>query len=181
MFKIASRILIIPSNVKVVFDDDNFIFFEGPLGRSKSNKFFPEVSVNFDEKNNSLSTHSEKNMILAGTYNSILNSMIIGVTVGFKKIIKIKGNGFKVEKKDEILYFSLGKSHFDEISIPSIISVKLNGTDTLELFSVDKQELGEFSSNLRNLRRPNPYKEKGIFFSEEEGKIKFKQRKNLGK
>jgi len=111
-----------------------------------------------------------------GTIRSILQNMIIGVSVGFKTELQLIGVGYRASSKDQYLNLSLGKSHSTKIFIPSYITVDASKTSAILIESIDKEKLGQFTSIIIKQRPPEPYKGKGIRI-----KDSFVQRKEVKK
>lgn len=99
---------------------------------------------------------------LAGTTHSLVKNMIKGVSSGFKKNLELYGVGYRVEQKGNSLVFSLGYSEQITYNLPEGISVILDGQNKLSIKGIDKQVVGQIAAEIRNLRRPDPYKGKGV-------------------
>ena len=102
-----------------------------------------------------------------GTTRALINNMVIGVTTGFTKNLEIVGVGYRGAVSGKKLTLNLGLSHSVEIEIPDDIEVKMDGNTKLSLTSVNKQKLGQFCSVIRSKRPPEPFKGKGIRYSDE--------------
>ena len=174
MYKVANRIILIQESVNIKIEL-NKIIIEGKEGNLILN--FPEKEIKILLEKNEIKTISEKNMILAGTYNSIISNAIKGVEKKFEKKLKLIGSGYKIIKKESNLELYLGKSHTDIIKIPEDLEILIIGTDTINILGIDKQRTNFFAQMIKNLRKPNPYKKKGIYFLEEN--IKLKERKKV--
>jgi len=107
-----------------------------------------------------------------GLYYSILKKKLQGIIQNFKKILILKGLGFKVFKEKEQLIFKLGYSHDVIVNIPSDIKVELLKANQFILYSSDWEKLTQFCANLKKLRKVNPYKGKGLLFKDENIKLK---------
>jgi large subunit ribosomal protein L6 len=180
MSKIANRIITIPKEVKITLEGGSF-FAEGPLGKSKSLQIPKEIEVELQD--GKILTKSSLNIPLAGTFNSLISNFIYGVVHGYQSIMEVKGIGYKVSMKEKgILEFSLGKSHLNYVTIPEDLDVKLEGNKII-IKGVDKQSVGIFAANkVRTLRKPSVYKKsKGIYYQEEDERMKIKPGKSLNK
>ena len=102
-----------------------------------------------------------------GTTRALINNMVIGVTTGFTKNLEIVGVGYRGAVSGKKLTLNLGLSHSVEIEIPDDIEVKMDGNTKLSLTSANKQKLGQFCSVIRSKRPPEPFKGKGIRYSDE--------------
>jgi large subunit ribosomal protein L6 len=109
---------------------------------------------------------------LHGLTRAILNNMIIGVTEGYAKNLEIQGVGYKVEQKGKTLVFSVGYANTITLAIPTSLNVALDGTTKIAITGPDKQLVGQFASDIRRIRKPEPYKGKGIRYQGEQVKIK---------
>lgn len=104
---------------------------------------------------------------LHGLSRSLLNSMVIGVNDGFEKTLQMVGVGYKAATSGESLTLNLGYSHPIEMSIPQGISVKVEKNTTIVVSGFDKEVVGQFAANIRSKREPEPYKGKGVRYSDE--------------
>ena len=102
-----------------------------------------------------------------GTTNANIRNMIIGVTEGYTKGLEIIGVGYRFNVKGKTLSIQDGKSHLDEIEIPAGIEVKAISNTEIELSGIDKCQLGQFAAEIREFRKPEPYKGKGIRYKGE--------------
>lgn len=112
------------------------------------------------------------NKALLGLYNSLLRKKIQGIIQDFKKVLLLKGLGFKVFKEEKQLIFKLGYSHDVIVDIPSGIKAELLKANQFILYSSDWEKLTQFCANLKKLRKINPYKGKGLLFKNESIKLK---------
>ncbi|MFI4819106.1 MAG: 50S ribosomal protein L6 [Enterobacterales bacterium] len=120
---------------------------------------------------------NKKNWSIAGTTRSIINNMIIGVTVGFTKILKLVGVGYRASIKDNILILYIGYSHNIKYEIP--INVKITCTIKNEIIikGCNKQLIGQVASDIRSYKKTEPYKGKGIRYIDEIINLKEKKKK----
>ncbi|WP_231158861.1 50S ribosomal protein L6 [Candidatus Gromoviella agglomerans] len=129
------------------------LFFKIPNGvrfyKDQSKVFVSEVSENF--------------VSIAGTVRSVVNNMIIGVKDGFFKTLKLSGVGFKVSSSDGNLVMNIGYSHQVVFPLPKGISVSLISQTAFSLHSIDCVLLGDIVHKIKSLRKPEPYKGRGIF------------------
>jgi len=180
MSRIGKLPIPIPDKVDVKVDGST-VSVKGPLG-SMVQETRPEVMVKVEEKNILVERRDDSRECRAfhGLYRSLLSNMVIGVSVGFKRELDVVGVGYKTELKGNNIEFQLGYSH--PISFPLPKSVKAD-VDTkanhITLTGYDKQELGQTAANIRSLRPPEPYKGKGVKYTEET--IRRKAGKTAGK
>ncbi len=160
MSRLGKQPVIIPAGVTVTCDD-GLLKVAGPKG-TLTREIKSDVSISIDGTNVILTpgtTASAK--ALWGTYAAHVRNMIKGVTEGFTKVLEIEGVGYKAEVKGTNLVLSVGFSHPVTIEIPSGIStVAEKGVITITSF--DKDALGQFAANVRKIKKPEPYKGKGI-------------------
>jgi large subunit ribosomal protein L6 len=158
--------LTVPTNVQINIEND-FIFIKGPLGCKKKKKS-KNIELFFDKNTNKLwlltSDLKEKHF-----YLSILNKMILGVAKGFSVKLNIVGIGYKVFLENQILNFKLGVSHSITYPLPKDVSVKILNQKvlTLVIFGNDLQKITQIAAEIRALRKADPYKGKGIKYSNE--------------
>jgi large subunit ribosomal protein L6 len=104
---------------------------------------------------------------LHGLTRTLIANMVVGVTTGFSKSLEIVGVGYRVQPKGEGLEFALGYSHSIQVDAPAGISFTVDSPTRLTVTGIDKQQVGEVAANIRKLRKPEPYKGKGIRYSGE--------------
>ena len=109
---------------------------------------------------------------LHGLTRALLANMIEGVTNGYKKTIEVQGVGYKAEQKGKNIVLSVGYAHPIIKAIPGNVTVALEGTAKIHISGVDKQAVGQFAAELREVRKPEPYKGKGLRYEGEAVKIK---------
>jgi large subunit ribosomal protein L6 len=119
-----------------------------------------KVIIAVDEK-------SDVTSAFHGLYRSLIKNMIVGVDKGFKKELTLVGVGFRAQVKGNVLDFQIGYSHPTEIPIPKDIKVTVNKSVDILIEGVDKQRVGQFAAVVRDVRKPEPYKGKGIRYKDE--------------
>ena len=174
MSRIGKLPIAIPKGVEINVSDKNMVSIKGPLGEL-SQIVDPSIKISIDSENTILlverPTDQIKHRSLHGLYRSLLFNMVQGVSVGFKTIQEIVGVGYKATANGQLLELSLGYSHNIIMELP--IEVKVETTaergknPTIILQSFDKQLLGQVAAKIRSLRKPEPYKGKGIRFLNE--------------
>ncbi|MFW5799549.1 MAG: 50S ribosomal protein L6 [Spirochaetota bacterium] len=178
MSRIGKLPIAIPDGVEIKIDK-NLVSVKGPKGQL-TQEIRGELDVKIEDKELIISRKNDEKETNAfhGLYRSLINSMVIGVSKGFKKTLQINGVGYKAEKKGNVLNLALGYSHPIDFDMPEGIDFKVenNGREII-LESINKQLIGQIAANIRNLRKPEPYKGKGIKYSDEtinrkEGKTK---------
>jgi large subunit ribosomal protein L6 len=157
----------VPKGVKVAFHDD-IITVEGPKG--KLNQHYHPV-ITFEDKGEEIvvgrQNEEKQTMAFHGLYRNLLNNMVTGVSAGFSKSLIITGVGYRAEVQGKLLSMSLGYSNDIFVGIPEGIAVASEPNGKLTVSGIDKQKVGEFASQIRKLRLPEPYKGKGIRYENE--------------
>lgn len=168
MSRIGKKIIEIPSGVEINIDGQS-VKVKGPKG-----ELAYEVHDFLDIKKNDNvievvikeGANKTKANALWGTNRQLVANMIIGVTEGFSKSLEINGVGYKAELRGKTVVLSVGFSHPVEYNLPEGVDANLE-KNVLTLMSIDKQLLGETAANIRKIRKPEPYKGKGIKYSDE--------------
>ena len=167
MSRIGQSPVSIKENVEAILEN-KFLKIKGPKGYLEM-----EVSNSVDLKINddNIFIENKDNTLKGkanwGTTRALINNMVIGVTTGFTKNLEIVGVGYRGAVSGKKLTLNLGLSHSVEIEIPDDIEVKMDGNTKLSLTSANKQKLGQFCSVIRSKRPPEPFKGKGIRYSDE--------------
>ena len=167
MSRIGKRVLEIPKDVEVKLDK-NHIEVKGKLGEL-SYTFSPLISVVVENNEiKTLRSNEEKSTKqLHGTTNANIKNMLIGVSSGYKKEIEIKGVGYKATLKGNTIEIIAGYSHAVNLEVPSNLKIELPKPTNIIISGIDKQAVGEFAANIRDVRRPSPYSGKGIMYKDE--------------
>ncbi|GHV84277.1 50S ribosomal protein L6 [Spirochaetia bacterium] len=157
----------IPSGVKVTFAN-NVINVEGPKGKL-SQAYHPVVT--FEDTNGQIVVgrlnEEKQTRAFHGLYRNLLNNMVVGVSTGFSKVLLITGVGYRAEIQGKILAMNLGYSNDVYVGIPEGITLTSDASGKVVVSGIDKQKVGEFASQIRKLRLPEPYKGKGIRYENE--------------
>ncbi len=174
MSRIGKKPIPITKGVKVSIANRH-VKMEGPKGKLELD-VHPAMTVAHDAaKNEILVTRPDderQSKALHGLTRSLLANMVTGVTEGFKKSLEIQGVGYKVEQKGKNLVLSVGYANTISKAIPVGLDVKLEGPTKIHISGPDKQFVGQFASDLRRVRKPEPYKGKGLRYEGEVVKIK---------
>ncbi|MDR2798046.1 MAG: 50S ribosomal protein L6 [Treponema sp.] len=158
----------VPKGVKVSFQD-TVMTVEGPKGKL-SQSYHPVISFTPEEDQIVVARANEEKQTKAfhGLYRNLLNNMVIGVSSGFTRVLIITGVGYRAEVRGKLLSMSLGYSNDLFVGIPEGITVATEAGGKLVISGIDKQRVGEFASEIRKLRLPEPYKGKGIRYENEQ-------------
>jgi large subunit ribosomal protein L6 len=174
MSRIGKKPVPVVSGVKVAVTDHH-VKVEGPKGKLELD-VHPTITVKYDDSKKEFVVtrpgDDKPSKSLHGLTRSLLNNMVIGVSEGYKRSLEIQGVGFKVEQKGKNLVFSVGYANTIPLTIPTGVDVKLEGPTKIQLSGPDKQAVGQFASDIRRVRKPEPYKGKGIRYEGEVVKIK---------
>ncbi|HUT22367.1 MAG TPA: 50S ribosomal protein L6 [Candidatus Bipolaricaulota bacterium] len=166
MSRIGKKPIEIPNNVQVSLDGTK-VSVKGPKG-----ELFQEIhqSIKFEKTDNELVCKivgdAKKSNAFWGLYRSLVNNMIVGVTEGFEKKMEINGVGYKANVVGKKLTLNVGYSHPVEFELPEGIDAKVDG-NVITISGIDKQLVGEVAANIRKVRKPEPYKGKGIKYVDE--------------
>lgn len=167
MSRIGKKPVIIPAGVTVSFDT-NFVKVSGPLGILETN-LRPEIGYNME--NNTINFYIKDETKNANAYfglvRSLVNNMIEGVSKGYEKKLELEGVGYRVSMTGSDLLFKLGFSHDVIVKAPQGIKFEIEGNTKLTIKGFDKQLVGQVASNIRKLKKPEPYKGKGIKYAGE--------------
>lgn len=168
MSRIGNRILTIPAGVEVSVAPDNTVTVKGSKG-TLTQKFAEVIRIKVEgtELSTTRANEIKHTKQLHGTTNSLLQGMLIGVSEGFKKTLDINGVGYRAALAGNKLNLSLGYSHPIEYAIPEGITVECPKPTQIIISGIDKQVVGQVAAEIRSNRKPEPYKGKGIKYSDE--------------
>ena len=180
MSRIGNKLITIPAGVTVEVADGNEVTVKGPKGtltRTFSTMMDIQVAdgvVTVKRPNDAKHTKQ-----LHGTIRALLNNMVVGVSEGYAKELELVGIGFRAAVKGNKLTMQVGYSHASELDIPEGITVTCGSATDVKVEGIDKQLVGEFAADIRAVRKPEPYKGKGIRYKGEH--IRRKEGKTAGK
>lgn len=169
MSRIGNLPVNLPKGVEATVSADNVVSVKGPLG-ALSQKVDKDITVTIE--GNVLTvvrpTNQPRHRSMHGLYRALIANMVNGVSTGYETKQELIGVGFKANIKGQILELSLGYSHDIYVLLPAEIKAEViaekKGNPTLILKSIDKQLIGQVAAKIRSLRKPEPYKGKGIKF-----------------
>ena len=167
MSRIANNPVIVPNGVEVIVNGQS-LKIKGSKGEL-TEQVHDLVSVNVDEGLLSFKANEEsKNAkALAGTFRSLVNNMVQGVTEGFKKELELQGVGYRAQLQGKKLNLSLGFSHPVEYQAPEGIEIETPSQTQVIVKGIDKQLVGQTAAEIRAYRPPEPYKGKGVRYQNE--------------
>ncbi|MBF0585852.1 50S ribosomal protein L6 [Prosthecochloris sp. N3] len=159
---------------------DNVITVSGPKGTLQQ-RLVPEVTVDIADGLVTVTRadDSKRAKAMHGLYRMLISNMIEGVTNGFTRKLQISGVGFRAEMKSDLLALSLGYSHQIFFRAPEEISIACPDPLTIEISGIDKALVGQVAAKIRSFRKPEPYRGKGIKYSDEV--VRRKEGKTAGK
>ncbi|MBU2651119.1 MAG: 50S ribosomal protein L6 [Bacteroidetes bacterium] len=173
MSRIGKLPITIPQDVEIKISKENIVTVKGKLGELQQ-AVHPDIKLVVDNGILTLERPSEEkdHKAMHGLYRALLANMIKGVSEGFKIVQEIVGVGYKAQATGQLLEMSLGFSHNVFFQLPPEVKVETlterGKNPTITLTSYDKQLLGQVAAKIRSLRKPEPYKGKGIRFQGEE-------------
>lgn len=173
MSRIGKAPVAIPAGVTITVSDKNLVTVKGPKGEL-TQQVNPDITVSQEDGQLLVTrpTEQKHHKSLHGLYRSLLNNMVVGVTEGFKTTQELVGVGFRATSQGNTLELALGFSHQVVIILPKEVkatAVSEKGKNPIiTLESIDKQLLGQVAAKIRELRKPEPYKGKGIKFAGEQ-------------
>lgn len=165
MSRIGNRILVIPEGVTVT-EENGEVIVKGPKGELKQ-VMLKDITMKQENNEIRLERKDETAKAMHGTMNSLIQNMIVGVTKGYEKALEIIGVGYRFNVQGKKLVINAGYSHPVEMQIPEGLSVEANGNTEITVKGIDKVLVGEFAANIRKVRKPEPYKGKGIRYKDE--------------
>ena len=164
MSRIAKQPVEIPSNVEINIEK-NMILFKGPKGEMKMDL---HEDVRVDKKENTINVDvNDKNSAMAGTIRSLISNNVIGVSEGYEKKLNLVGVGYKAEVKNKQLHLALGFSHPVVYEYEKEIEITTPSPTEIVVKGISKQRVGQISAEIRAFRPPEPYKGKGVKYSDE--------------
>lgn len=169
MSRIGKLPVNLPAGVTVTVSPENVVSVKGPLG-SLSQKVDSDITVSVEGNVLTVTrpTNQPRHRSMHGLYRALIHNMVVGVSEGYQIQQELVGVGFKAEAKGQILELSLGYSHDIHLLLPPEIQVtavtEKKGNPIVTLKSTDKQLIGQVAAKIRSLRKPEPYKGKGIKF-----------------
>ena len=160
MSRIGNKPIPVPSGVKIAIGTEK-IDVQGPKG--KLSVVIPN-GISFEQKEGVLNVRrgAEDRRAVHGLARALVANAVHGVTQGFKKELDIVGVGYRAELKGKAVAFALGKSHPVEFAIPEGIQIAVDKQTHLIVSGADKAQVGQVAADLRSLRPPDPYKQKGV-------------------
>ncbi len=163
----------VPVGKAKVIVKDQHIAVEGPKGKLELN-VHPIITVKQEDGNLVVTRPDDERQsrALHGLTRALLANMVEGVTNGFKKTLEVQGVGYKAEMKGKNLVLTVGYANTISVPVPTTVAVALEGNNKIHVSGADRQAVGQFAAMVRQMRKPEPYKGKGIRYEGEAVKIK---------
>jgi large subunit ribosomal protein L6 len=174
MSRIGRAPIPVPPKVQVTWTDENLVTVKGPKGEL-SCQVDPVVTLKLEDGILTVTrpSDSKEHKAKHGLYRTLINNMVEGVTKGYTKQLEIHGVGYRAARVGENLVIQVGYSHPVEVQPPKGITFSVDGVDPatkatkLSVSGIDKQLVGEIAARIRRIRKPEPYKGKGIRYTGE--------------
>ncbi len=167
MSRIGKKPIDLPKGVEVKIQD-SVLSAKGPLGQLK---YTVPAGISVEVQESSVvitrATEQKRQRALHGLVRSLVNNMVIGVSTGFTKTLEIVGIGYRAKKEGNVLNLAVGYSHPVNFPAPEGITIDVEGQNKVIVKGIDKQKVGQVAANIRKVRTPEPYKGKGIRYSDE--------------
>ena len=174
MSRIGRTPIVVPANVKVNWTEENLVTVKGPKGEL-SCPVDSDLTLKLEDGQLLVTRPSDDKVQKAkhGLYRTLINNMVKGVTTGYTKQLEIHGVGYRAAKVGNNLVIQVGYSHPVEVRPPAGVTFTVDGVDAatkatkLSISGIDKQAVGQIAAMIRHIRKPEPYKGKGIRYAGE--------------
>jgi len=168
MSRIGRQPIAIPAGVEVKIAEGNIVTVKGPKGTlERSLPTEMEVKIEENEVVVSRPNDLKKMKSLHGLTRTLIANMVVGVTEGYTKVLEINGVGYRAAKQGKKLILSLGYSHPVEMEDPEGLETILDGQNKITVKGINKEKVGQYAAEIRDKRKPEPYKGKGIKYADE--------------
>ncbi len=165
MSRVAKKPITVPSGVDIKIDGLK-VNVKGPKGTLEVD-MHPTVSIAENDGQYQVEPKTDKDMAMAGTFRSLIDNMVTGVSDGFQKKLQLVGVGYRAQMQGNKLNLSLGFSHPIEYLAPEGVTLETPAQTEIIISGCDKQKVGQVAANIRAYRPPEPYKGKGVRYSDE--------------
>ena len=168
MSRIGRMPIAIPAGVTVTIAENNKVTVKGPKG-TLERELPVEMTIKEEDGQIVVTRPNDlkKMKSLHGLTRTLVNNMIVGVTDGYEKVLEVNGVGYRAQKQGKKLILSLGYSHPVEMEDPEGLESVLDGQNKITVKGIDKEKVGQYAAEIRDKRRPEPYKGKGIKYETE--------------
>ena len=168
MSRIGRMPIAVPAGVTVEIAENNHVTVKGPKG-TLERSLPTEMKIELDGAVITVTRPNDlkKMKSLHGLTRTLINNMVVGVTAGYEKVLEVNGVGYRAAKSGNKLTLSLGYSHPVEMIDPEGVETVLDGQNKITVKGIDKEKVGQYAAEIRDKRRPEPYKGKGIKYADE--------------
>ena len=168
MSRIGRMPIAVPAGVTVEIAENNHVTVKGPKG-TLERTLAPEMEIKLEGAEIVVTRPNDLKRMksLHGLTRTLLNNMVVGVTDGYKKELEVNGVGYKASKAGNVLTLNLGYSHPVVMEDPEGVESILEGQNKIIVKGIDKEKVGQYAAEIRDKRRPEPYKGKGIKYADE--------------
>ena len=168
MSRIGRLPVAIPAGVTVEIAENNKVTVKGPKG-TLERELPTEMSIKLEGEEVVVTRPNDlkKMKSLHGLTRTLINNMVVGVTEGYQKVLEVNGVGYRAAKSGKTLTLNLGYSHPVEMEDPEGVESTVEGQNKIIVKGIDKEKVGQFAAEIRDKRRPEPYKGKGIKYADE--------------
>ena len=168
MSRIGKMPIAIPAGVTVEVAENNKVTVKGPKG-TLERVLAPELIIKVEAGEVVVERPNDLKRIksLHGLTRTLINNMVVGVTNGYEKVLEVNGVGYRAAKQGKTLTLTLGYSHPVTMDDPDGIETVLDGQNKITVKGIDKEKVGQYAAEIRDKRRPEPYKGKGIKYADE--------------
>jgi len=163
--RLARTPVVLPKGVEVRLEGQS-VYVKGPKGELNLS-VHTDVKVEQSEDGIKLSPVGETGRVMSGTMRALVNNMVLGVTNGFERKLELVGVGYRAQAQGKKLNLALGFSHPVEVQMPEGVSVETPSQTEILIKGIDKQLVGQTAAKIRAWRPPEPYKGKGVRYSDE--------------
>ena len=168
MSRVGNMPIAIPAGVTVTVTPENVVTVKGPKGELVK-AMHKDINIAVEDAQVVVTRPSDvkEHRALHGLTRALLNNMVVGVSQGFSKTLELNGVGYRAQLQGKKLVMNLGYSHPVEVEAVDGVDFKLDGTTKVIVEGIDKEKVGAVAANIRSWRKPEPYKGKGIKYSDE--------------
>jgi large subunit ribosomal protein L6 len=168
MSRIGRMPIAVPAGVTVDIAENNLVTVKGPKGElQKSLPVEMDIKLEGAEVIVSRPNDLKKMKSLHGLTRTLINNMVVGVTEGYEKVLEVNGVGYRAAKQGKTLTLNLGYSHPVEMTDPEGLEAVVEGQNKIIVKGIDKEKVGQYAAEIREKRKPEPYKGKGIKYADE--------------
>ncbi len=167
MSRVGKKVIIVPEKTSIKYKDKELLV-KGEKG-TLTRTIHPAVELAIKDNTIlvTIDQDDRKTRSLQGLTRSLVANMVEGVSKGFERALEINGIGYRAELKGNSIIFNLGYSHPIDFALPDGISAKVDKSNVIKLSGIDKEKVGQTAASIRKLRKPEPYKGKGVKYAEE--------------